>query len=104
MRVTVAWALPDEQVVVPVDLPEGATAAEAVRASGLVAQFPDIDLASHGVGIYGRVVSLGQVLREGDRLEIYRPLQMDPREARRRLAAAGQSMGRQGGPGQRNQR
>jgi len=104
MRVTVAWALPDEQVVAPLDLPEGATVDGAIRASGLQLMFPEIDLASHGVGIYGRVVSLGQVLREGDRVEIYRPLQMDPREARRRLAAAGQSMGRQGGPGQRNQR
>jgi uncharacterized protein len=101
MRVTVAWALPDEQVVVPLDLPEGATAAGAIRASGLTARFPEIDLARHGVGVFGRVVSLGQVLREGDRVEIYRPLQMDPREARRRLAATGRSMGRQGGPGRR---
>lgn len=96
MRVSVAWALPDEQLVVHLSLAEGATAAGAIHASGLSRRFPEIDPSHQPIGIYGRVVAPEQVLEEGDRVEIYRPLRMDPREARRRLAAAGLSMGRQG--------
>jgi len=99
MRVTVAFALPAEQVVVPLEVEQGTTVVEAIRASGLPERFPEIDPSSRNVGIFGRVVSPERVLVEGDRVEIYRPLAMDPREARRRLAAAGQSMGRQGSSG-----
>lgn len=99
MRVSVAWALPGEQIVVPLEVAAGTTAAEAVRASGLPERFPEIDPHHQAIGVFGRLVSPDRVLQEGDRVEIYRPLQMDPREARRRLAAAGQSMGRQGSPG-----
>jgi len=87
ISVEVACALPARQRVVRLSLATGTTAREAVRASGLGAAFPDLDLERCQLGIYGRVVPDEHVLAEGDRVEIYRPLLADPREARRRAAA-----------------
>ena len=86
--VEVACALPGRQQVVRLSLVAGTTAREAVRASGLGAAFPELDLERCPLGIYGRVVSGNQVLAAGDRVEIYRPLLADPREARRRATAS----------------
>ncbi|HET9693426.1 MAG TPA: RnfH family protein [Steroidobacteraceae bacterium] len=88
-KVEVACALPDRQAVVELVLPaEGLTAAQAVERSGLLQQFPD--LAAHGpvLGIFGAVCEPSRPLRDGDRVEIYRPLKHDPRELRRERAAA----------------
>lgn len=84
LRVTVIYA-PAPRAVHEVDLTldDGATAAQALAASELLAQFPEIDPAAHGVGLWGRQVRPGQVLRDQDRLEIYRPLTVDPKVARR---------------------
>lgn len=94
LLVEVAYAERRRQRLVELRLPAGATAAEAVAAAGLEREFPEADFTSCDLGIWGRPVERSQRLRDGDRVEIYRPLQMDPREARRRLAAHGGAMGR----------
>jgi len=85
MKVEVAYATPAEQVVVAVELPPGATLAQAIDVSGLRQQFPDIDLR-YGVGIFGEGRALTDTVSEGDRVEIYRPLKADPKDQRRRRA------------------
>ncbi len=79
----VAYALADRQHVVRVLLPEGATAGDALRASGLLDKFPQIDPAAAVLGVFGQPVAADHRLRAGDRVEIYRPLNADPRVARR---------------------
>jgi putative ubiquitin-RnfH superfamily antitoxin RatB of RatAB toxin-antitoxin module len=91
--VEVVYALPARQRVVAVPLGAGMTALEAVHASGLLAEFPELDAASLALGIYGRRVDGSQRLHPGDRVEIYRPLRIDPRAARRQAAV---SEGRRG--------
>ena len=86
LRVEVVYALPASADAVLVELPAGAKVLDAVRASGIVERHPDIDLQSYRLGIYGRVVAADAPLASGDRVEIYRPLAMDPKEARRRRA------------------
>ena len=84
ITVTVAYAPgPREVHEVSLTLPEGSTVQAAIEASGLRAQFPDIDLAPGSVGVWGRKVPLDQALREADRVEIWRPLRVDPKLARR---------------------
>lgn len=70
-----------------VELEEGASVREAVERSGVLAEFPEIDLGRNRVGVYGRLVTLDSALGEGDRVEILRPLVADPKAARRRRAA-----------------
>ncbi len=94
LAIEVVFALPDEQRLASVSLPDGATVQDAIDASGLVTRFPDESIDSMQVGVWGRVVDREHALKDGDRVEIYRPLLLDPREARRRLAAAGKTMGR----------
>jgi len=86
MRIEIVYALPDEQPLVELDLDPGATVADAVRASGLVERFPEIDPTRGPFGIFSQRCDPGRELREGDRVEIYRPLRTDPKEARRRRA------------------
>lgn len=92
MRVEVVYALPERQSLVAVSLPAPATARQAVAASGLLQRYPDIDLHHVTLGVFGMVVAHDHALREGDRVEIYRPLRMDPREARRNLARRRRTM------------
>lgn len=87
LEVEVAYARPEQQLLLLLQVPAGATVADAVRASGLCERFPEIDLERDGVGVFGRRVALGEVLRPGDRVELYRPLLADPKEARRQRAA-----------------
>ncbi len=94
ISVEVVFATPGEQRLVSLSLPPGSTVNDAIVKSRLDAHFPSQDFAVSEVGIWGRVVERDQELATGDRVEIYRPLKMDPREARRRLAAAGQTMAR----------
>jgi len=86
VKVEVAYARPDVQVILEVDVPEGATAEEAIRASDILERFPEIDLAKQKVGIFSKVAPLSKELREWDRVEIYRPLIADPKAARRQRA------------------
>jgi putative ubiquitin-RnfH superfamily antitoxin RatB of RatAB toxin-antitoxin module len=85
--VEVVYALPDEQVVCALMLPVGASVAMAIARSGLCERYPELAarLAGKGnVGIHGKPVALGAPLKAHDRVEIYRPLAVDPKEARRR--------------------
>lgn len=84
IRVEVAYARPERQVLIGVTLSSTATALDAIRASGVQASFPEIDLEHQGVGIFGRVLKdpARHVLADGDRVEIYRPLLIDPKDAR----------------------
>ena len=84
--VEVAYALPEKQHLQRVTLQQGATVEEAIRASGLLELRTDIDLSKNKVGIYSRPVKLADVLQDGDRVEIYRPLIADPKELRRQRA------------------
>lgn len=89
MRVEVVYAAAaDEQCTVTVELPAGATVQGAIDASGVLARFPQIDLATHRIGVFGELAAFDDVVQDGDRVEIYRPLVADPKEARRRRAGA----------------
>ena len=83
IAVEVVYALPEKQYLQRVMLDEGATVEAAIRASGILELRRDIDLAKNKVGIYSRPVKLADVVNEGDRVEIYRPLIADPKELRR---------------------
>ena len=87
IHVEVACALPERQAVKALAVPVGCTAREAVERSGIAAEFPALDIASLALGIYSQLVSDDYVLAEGDRVELYRPLLLDPKEARRQRAA-----------------
>jgi putative ubiquitin-RnfH superfamily antitoxin RatB of RatAB toxin-antitoxin module len=95
-RVEVAYATPEAQAVIPVEVHIGTTAAEAVQQSGIELQFPEIDLETSKLGIFGKRVKPQLILHEGDRVEIYRPLTADPKVVRRELAAMGKTMGKGG--------
>lgn len=84
MHVEVVYALPDEQHRVHLELAPGTTVGEALAAVRRVTPFNRLDLLTVPVGIFGRPVTRAEVLCAGDRLEIYRPLPVDPRDARRR--------------------
>lgn len=87
LRVAVAWsARPGQAREVEVELPAGANVLDALRASGAMAGVDAVDISTQAIGIWGRSVRLDAPLAEGDRVEVYRPLQMDPKEARRRRA------------------
>lgn len=89
MRVEVAYAGPERQAVVSFDLQAGATLAAALRAAAGHEDFAGLGVEAMPVGIYGAPAPRSQVLREGDRVELYRPLALDPKEARRRRAQLG---------------
>lgn len=97
IAVQVAYALPDRQDVVSLRLPPGATVQRALDASGLLQKHPEIDLANNKIGVFGKLVKLDAALREGDRVEIYRPLIADPKEVRRKRAEEGKAMKKGGG-------
>jgi putative ubiquitin-RnfH superfamily antitoxin RatB of RatAB toxin-antitoxin module len=92
MRVEVAYARADEQVLLEVQVAAGTTVEGAIEASGILQRFPEIDLTAQKVGVYGKLARLDTVLREGDRVEIYRPLIADPKEVRKKRAAEGKKM------------
>jgi putative ubiquitin-RnfH superfamily antitoxin RatB of RatAB toxin-antitoxin module len=88
ISVEVALATPERQVLLALRVRKGASVAEVITASGIASLFPDLPLDDMAAGIWGRTVSRDSKVREGDRVEIYRPLLTDPREARRRRALA----------------
>ncbi|MGD8939725.1 MAG: RnfH family protein [Gammaproteobacteria bacterium] len=92
IRVEVAYAKPEVQVIIPLDVAEGITLEEAIEQSGILRQFPEIDLNRNKVGIFGKISKKDQVLREHDRVEIYRPLIADPKEVRKQRAKEGKAM------------
>ncbi|MBZ2162214.1 MULTISPECIES: RnfH family protein [Alteromonas] len=94
MQIEVAYALPTKQSLVDVAIKEGATVEEVIQASNLLNEYPDIDLSSTKVGIWSRVVKLRDTVKDGDRIEIYRPLIADPKEIRKRRAEKAKEEGR----------
>ena len=96
IEVEVAYAWPERQLILQVEVPRGTTAIEAVRLSGIEEQFPEIELGKNRLGVFGKLCKEDRLLIAGDRVEIYRPLIVDPRVARRELAAVGKSMGKSG--------
>lgn len=89
VTVEVAYALPEKQELIRLKLMAGTTAGQAIVASGLLDKYPEIDLDRNRIGIYGKLVNLDAVLRDSDRVEIYRPLIADPKQARRKRAEQG---------------
>jgi putative ubiquitin-RnfH superfamily antitoxin RatB of RatAB toxin-antitoxin module len=89
IRVEVAYAVPERQVLLALDVHAGCTVAEAIELSGIRQEFPEMLVDSDAVGIFSKKVGLNHPLDEGDRVEIYRPLVADPKESRRKRAAAG---------------
>ena len=87
INVEVAYAKPDEQVIIPLQVSEGTTVNEAIELSQVLLRFPEIDLVKTKVGIFSQVCKLDAVLKQNDRVEIYRPLLLDPMQARRQRAA-----------------
>tara|TARA_R110002049_G_scaffold114812_11_gene266177 strand:+ start:1548 stop:1877 length:330 start_codon:yes stop_codon:yes gene_type:complete len=87
ITVEVAYALPHKQALLKIEMPEGATALEAAQQSGIAEKFDGLDLENAKLGIFGQVVGPGQALRDGDRVEVYRPLIADPKEVRKARAA-----------------
>ena len=94
INIEVAYALPTKQTIVDVALQEGTTVQQAIEASNILEQFPDIDLKATKVGVWSRVVKLNDTLIDGDRIEIYRPLIADPKEIRKRRAEKAKEEGR----------
>lgn len=78
MNVGVAFAKSTAQVWLKLDVPDGCTVREVIERSGILAQFPELDLDTHKVGIFGQIAKLDKVVSEGDRVEIYRPITADP--------------------------
>jgi putative ubiquitin-RnfH superfamily antitoxin RatB of RatAB toxin-antitoxin module len=83
IQVEVAYALPDRQAIVSLEMSADSSVRQAIEASGILQQFPDIDLSKQKVGIFGRICPLTAPLSAADRVEIYRPLRQDPMQARR---------------------
>ena len=97
IAVEVAYATPEQQRIIPLEVEPGTTVREAIELSDIHGQFPEIDLEKNKVGIFGRLTALNMALRAGDRVEIYRPLIADPKEVRRKRAAEGKAMRKGGG-------
>lgn len=98
IRVTLAVALPGRQEVIALELPPGSTVAEALAAARIAERFPEADAAKLKIGIWSREVSLRTALREGDRVELYRPLKADPKAMRRARARLRTSTRSRNGP------
>lgn len=97
IMVEVAYGHAEEQSLLSLEVEEGTTLEQAIEQSGILGIYPDIDLAKNKVGIFGKLVPKKQVLREKDRVEIYRPLIADPKEVRKKRAAEGKRMKKGGG-------
>ncbi len=91
INVEVAYALPERQIILPVNVELGTTIGGAIVQSGIMIEFPELDVEHSEVGIYGKAAAMTTVLADGDRVEIYRPLIADPKEVRRKRAAEGKA-------------
>ncbi len=85
--VEVAYALPEEQVIISIEVPKKINIKQAIEKSGIQKIFPEIDLSKNKVGIFGKQTTLDHLLSDRDRIEIYRPLILDPKEMRRKRAS-----------------
>lgn len=94
ITVEVAYALPQRQALLTLSVNRAATVAQIIQLSGILQQFPQIDLQQQKVGVWSRPVKLDDTVKEGDRIEIYRPLIADPKDLRRRRAEKAKEEGR----------
>lgn len=92
MLVEVAYALPDKQTILALEVEEGTTLKQAIERSGILTQYPQINLKKDRTGIFGKIAKLDTKLREKDRVEIYRPLIADPKQVRKERAEQGKTM------------
>lgn len=97
IMIEVSYALPDTQVIIPLKVSSGTTIEQAIKQSGVLLTFPEINLAINKVGVFSKLGKLDRVLREKDRVEIYRKLIADPKEVRKQRAAQGKKMKKGGG-------
>lgn len=97
MTIEIAYALPHEQTLLALDVQQETTIKEAIIQSGILDKYPAIDIESAKVGIFGKLKKMSDKVRERDRIEIYRPLIADPKEIRKKRAAAGKKMKKGGG-------
>ncbi len=95
--IEVVYALSERQTLIRRSVPEGTTVADAINVSGILDKHPDIDLKANKLGIFGKLTKADAVLRDRDRVEIYRPLIADPKEVRRKRAEEGKVMKKGGG-------
>lgn len=82
VTIEVIYANPETQKMLTIQIPSGATVLDAIKQSGILKEFPEIDLERNKVGLFGEFTTLSHVLRDRDRIEIYRPLRIDPKQAR----------------------
>ena len=97
INVEVAYALPEKQIIRTVNVDTGTTIGAAIVQSGIMMDFPELELEEAKVGIFGKAAVMTTVLSDGERVEIYRPLIADPKEVRRKRAAEGKAMKKGGG-------
>lgn len=86
IKIEVVYANPEAQQLISLEVPEHCTVLQAIQFSGILKQFPEINLSQNKVGIFGKIVELNALVSEGDRVEIYHPLLIDPKEARKSRA------------------
>jgi hypothetical protein len=92
IQIEIVYAQQREQTVIPMKVVEGTTVAQALEQSGMAQKHPELDLKTAKVGIYGKISKPDTVLRNHDRIEIYRPLIADPKEVRKKRAEEGKAM------------
>lgn len=97
IEIELVYVSATRQRLLSIQADAGATVAEVISQSDIDLDFPDENIDDLAVGIWGKLVDRDHIVRDGDRIELYRPLQIDPREARRQLALAGRTMGKRGG-------
>jgi hypothetical protein len=97
IKIEVAYALPHEQVLRKLEVAQNTTIADAIKLSGLLEKYPEIDLTKNKLGLFGKLSKADTVLRDKDRVEIYRPLIADPKEVRKKRAEEGKVMKKGGG-------
>lgn len=84
MKIGIAYAAPTRQAWLSIEVPDGTCVKDAIERSGILQQFPEIDLEQQKVGIFSKLVKLDAALADGDRIEIYRPITCDPKTVKRR--------------------
>lgn len=100
LNIEVVYALPEKQEIIALKLPEGTSVRQAIEASGLLLKYPEIDPAKNKLGVFAKLAKPDAVLRDMDRVEIYRPLIADPKEVRKQRAAEGKVMKKGAGEGE----
>lgn len=97
INIEVVYALANEQTLLKQPVVPGTTVADAIKASGILQKYSEIDLAINKLGIFGKLIKADAIVRDRDRIEIYRPLIADPKEVRRKRAEQGKVMKKGGG-------